>query len=168
MIQKRPSIFETNSSSVHAICISRKPYVLPKSVHFALGNYGWENAYPNPADYLYTALVDMGYDHHIDSLKETLASHGVSCTFEEVGDDSWHYGIDHAGDLHTLIFDLFSDDDRLLRYLFSPATFIHTGNDNGGNCPMEAEPQIYDWGKDCFTPNPDHDPDNFEYYEKGN
>lgn len=170
MIQKRLSVFETNSSSVHSICISRKPYKLPDKVYFTLGEYGWDNAYPDPASYLYTALVSMELEHYIDELKDILDSHGVAYSFEELSDDAspWDYYIDHCGELRKMIFDLFMDEDRLLRYLFSPETFIHTGNDNDGSCPMETEPRLYDWDNDCYIPNPDYDPENFEYYEKGN
>lgn len=55
----RNGIFETNSSSVHSICISKKPVenVKGKKIAFYLGEYGWENETVDTTDYLYTAIM---------------------------------------------------------------------------------------------------------------
>jgi hypothetical protein len=67
---------------------------------------------------------------------------------------------------------LFEDEDLLLRCLFSPESIVYTGHDN-----MKAEEYLpccayqstyYDWDTDKDVPNPYHDPDNFEYFAKGN
>ena len=65
MINVRQNLFETNSSSVHAICIAKdNNYYIPKSLHFAFGEFGWETeVLTNPeslASYLYTAIYVCG------------------------------------------------------------------------------------------------------------
>ena len=43
MLQIRNSLFETNSSSVHALIIPKdNPVYIPKSVRLYGGEYGWE------------------------------------------------------------------------------------------------------------------------------
>ncbi len=57
MIQIRKGTFETNSSSTHSICISKEPVTkYPKSIHFYLGRYGWEqDTVVDTASYLYNS-----------------------------------------------------------------------------------------------------------------
>lgn len=42
--QIRKSVFETNSSSTHAICITKKKdnYKLPDHIDFEFGEFGWD------------------------------------------------------------------------------------------------------------------------------
>lgn len=41
MRQIRNNVFETNSSSIHSIAISKEPVAgLPESIYFCLGGYG--------------------------------------------------------------------------------------------------------------------------------
>ena len=64
-IQVRKNVFETNSSSVHAIAVTSKPakteYLKYESVHFVTGKFGWEHTIycdtGAKASYLWTALV---------------------------------------------------------------------------------------------------------------
>lgn len=66
-VQVRQGLFETNSSSTHAICIAKKElndnYKLPKSIEFDLGSFGWEiDEYHDifsKASYLYTGYVEI-------------------------------------------------------------------------------------------------------------
>lgn len=66
-VQVRQGLFETNSSSTHAICIAKKElndnYKLPKSIEFGLGGFGWEiDEYRDifsKASYLYTGYVEV-------------------------------------------------------------------------------------------------------------
>lgn len=66
-VQVRQGLFETNSSSTHAICIAKKElndnYKLPKSIEFNLDGFGWEieeyrDIYAK-ANYLYTGYVEV-------------------------------------------------------------------------------------------------------------
>ena len=41
--QIRRGVFETNSSSTHAICIAKGDYNLSKHIDFTIGEFGWEN-----------------------------------------------------------------------------------------------------------------------------
>ena len=179
MIQIRKSVFETNSSSIHAICISRKPPAkIPSRIEFFAGEYGWQNAQADPKDYLYTAIIccdSNKKDERLEKLKSILESHGVECVFDQPYTDDWCY-IDHGYELEPLIDDLLSNEDKLLRYLFSSESIVFTGHDNQEidyfpiNCLYPKINGRYDdsqkkWGAD---PNPNHRPDLFEYYEKGN
>lgn len=68
-------MFETNSSSVHSICISKKPVgdVKGKKISFYLGEYGWENSTVDTPDYLYTAIMCQNNSEELlDKLKSIL------------------------------------------------------------------------------------------------
>lgn len=151
MIQIRRSIFETNSSSTHAICISRKPVnvAYPSQLHFSIGEYGWELARlstpEEKASYLYTAMLTLGEGDDPYELTQTvqrairasLAPAGIVCTFEEPEITISPYGpylqtgyVDHADMCELFIDALTGDSDWMLRYLFSPDSFVGTGNDN--------------------------------------
>lgn len=142
----RPQAFETNSSSIHAICISnRTPLGLPSFIYFGRGEYGWEwekyDWEDEKANYLYECLIDLYYDwvnkddtellEVCDRIKEDLASYGIGCKFEEFDRDSLFAGyVDHGGENRELVEYLLSDPDNLIRYLFNDDSYILTGNDN--------------------------------------
>lgn len=68
--QIRRSVFETNSSSTHSICISKKPVNIntERVIGFEIGDYGWENGCVDIKDYLYTAI--MSFDDRDELLKK--------------------------------------------------------------------------------------------------
>ena len=178
MIQIRQGIFETNSSSVHAICISKKPYVLPEKIVFNACEYGWEDNKRKLPDYLYTALIEFEDTQKLEHMKKLIESLGVECVYRkpkvihsEWG-DYYDCGIDHSINLCDFISSVFSDDDLLLRCLFSDGSYVHTGNDNSDTCPNEADEYIEEYDQDADEwvrkPNPNHKPDKFDYFEKGN
>ena len=41
-----------------------------------------------------------------------------------------YFGIDHSGELKDFLEEIFNDETLLMNYLFSPESFIATGNDN--------------------------------------
>lgn len=182
MIQIRNGIFETNSSSVHTIAVSKEPYHdLPSEKYFHLDGFGWENGYADPADYLYTAIFELYYENDrekfyecIGHIKSVLAVHTVDAVFHTPKDidTSYDYYIDHAFETIDFVNAIMASDDLLMRYLFSDESFVHTGNDNDGNCPNEDEEFIYDYDfsskSSIKTKNPDHHPDKFDYFSKGN
>lgn len=146
MINIRKSLFETNSSSVHAICVAKENnYDIPKSLHFSFGEFGWEErVLSSPealASYLYTAIYICGENERYDVedyknyIYETLGKYGCDCTFETPVYDK-HYGwfdsgyIDHGYELVDFVDSIKHSEKRLLRYLFSPDSYIVTGNDN--------------------------------------
>ena len=177
--QIRSSVFETNSSSTHSIAISKAPVVIGKSIHFGIGEFGWENDTANTADYLYTAILEQ--DDRLDlldKLKEILDKYSIEYQFEEpiwnrYSDSNYTwlaYGyIDHSNEARELIFALLDNEDLLMRYLFGDST-VYTGNDNQDCCPDGcniADEYCWDWdGKEYL--NPYHDTENYEYFYKGN
>ena len=141
----RPSVFETNSSSIHAIAISNEtPVDLPSYVYFGRGEYGWEwERYDwegDRANYLYECLIDLYYgwgndDSRLtevcDQIKHDLALYGIDCKFEEVNRVDLFAGwVDHGSENKELVEYLLSDPDNLIRYLFNDDSYILTGNDN--------------------------------------
>ena len=133
-IQLRKNVFETNSSSIHSICISKdSDYTLPESCKFELKSYGWGPEYENNVgDYLYTALVYMHRTDEMDKLKEILKRHNVEAEFEPYSSDSDDFYIDHPN-LEELIDYLFKDEneDILLSFLFGNKSVVLVYNDNG-------------------------------------
>lgn len=133
----RQGVFETNSSSTHSICIAKDVKLeLPKSIHFDFGEFGWEidtlDSVAEKACYLYTGLYDNGCHDEISSMVETLRSKGIEVTLEEPKKDGWSANgyVDHGDELNGFIEAVTSSEYALLSFLFSPLSFILTGNDN--------------------------------------
>ncbi len=101
--QIRQGCFETNSSSVHTICVASQELNriknLPSSVSFEFGSYGWElDKYTSRfdrANYLYTAIIQLGgvlkklqYSQMIKRLQfinDTLKKHNIDVYFADFG-----------------------------------------------------------------------------------
>ena len=182
MRQIRNGVFETNSSSTHSICISKKPVECWSFVRFRIGEYGWENAcVSDTASYLYTAIL-YAYSYSeaeekIDKLKNILDKHSVSYVFEEPVYETSRWGtylkygyIDHGYECTEFVEAVLNDEDMLLRYLFGDSC-IYTGNDNQDNNPERhniACEEYYDDDKDEYVTNPYHDTANYDYFYKGN
>lgn len=169
MIQVRKSIFETNSSSVHAICVCKHgPLVIPDEVIFHAGEYGWGFGYPDTKDYLFSAMLTCNRFDDIVHMAEILKKNGVKeILFDEseiayyddekckwidedsnLHDENYykthnedHYWglIDHSYDLNAIISELMADEDMLLRFLFANKSYVHTGNDNSDDCPSDGD-----------------------------
>lgn len=184
MIQIRHNVFETNSSSTHSICIPKKTDIKRDSIYFGIGEYGWENDEVDAPSYLYTAILcTYGYNNavaKIEELKSILDSHSIKYFFEEPVWYEWDSGyksldngyIDHAYETSGFVNAVLNNEDMLLRYLFNGT--VYTGNDNDdchpSGCNIADE---YMWGYDendewVEEPNPYHDPENFDYFYKGN
>lgn len=141
----RRNVFETNSSSIHAIAISNEvPSDLPSFIYFGRGEYGWEweryDWEDDRANYLYECLIDLYYgwgndDSRLikvcDQIKHDLALYGIDCKFEEVNRDTLFAGwVDHGSENKELVEYLLSDPENLIRFLFNDDSYILTGNDN--------------------------------------
>lgn len=170
----RNGMFETNSSSVHSICISKKPVgdVKGKKIAFYLGEYGWDNSTVDTPDYLYTAIMcQYNSEELLDKLKSILDKHEIDYTFQPDEKASRWWGIDHSGETIDFVKAVLEDEDLLLRCLFNDDSVVYTGNDNYGSndyldtCFVGDE---YYWGNDGKEPNPYHDEDKFDYFIKGN
>lgn len=152
MINIRNNLFETDSSSVHAICLSKNnDWEISDTLHFGFGDYGWDNGVLTTtyelASYLYTALCSIYEGKELSDYKnyiyDTLGRHGCECTFAEPSITEWGYFtsgyVDHSYELIPFIESLRASEKKLLKFLFSPESFIVTGNDNSE--------EFYDWLK---------------------
>lgn len=151
----RNGIFETNSSSVHSICISKKPVenVKGKKIAFYLGEYGWENSTVDTPDYLYTAIMCQNNSKELlDKLKSILDKYEIDYTFQPEDKASRWWGIDHSGETIDFVNAVLEDEDLLLRCLFNDESVVYTGNDNCRD--------------DCCYPH--RDETKFDYFMKGN
>lgn len=180
MKQIRRNVFETNSSSTHSICISKAPVTPGEYISFNIGEYGWENSCVDIADYLYTAILCMNDSEELlETLKDMLDRNSIIYEFEEPKyfvDEEYKWldngYIDHAYDTREFIDAVLSDDDMLMRCLFGNSC-VYTGNDNQESEPAGcdiAEPFTWGYQDGNYTeiPNPHHDPENYDYFYKGN
>lgn len=185
MRQIRNNVFETNSSSMHSIAISKEPVAgFPESIYFYLGEYGWEFSDVSPASYLYTAIMTIydkkDRDNKLNKLKSVLDSHGIKYKFEtpKFYSDGWLENgyIDHSGELSTFIETVLSDEDMLMRLLFGNSC-VFTGNDNSDPEEQayikrwEKNIENYDWKTDAVTveENPYYmGKDDYDWFYKGN
>lgn len=173
--QIRNSVFETNSSSTHSICISKKPVLATgKHVDFYIGDYGWEHDSVDPASYLYTAILCMSDSEElIEQLKDVLNRNKITYSFAkpDYSEEGWLNNgyVDHSYDTRDFIDTVLSNEDMLIRYLFGDS-YVYTGNDNGGSyfdmCYAAYETIWDDNYKQI--PNPNHDSKNYDYFFKGN
>lgn len=152
--QIRKGVFETNSSSTHAICIATEDVLnIPKDIHFGFDDFGWEcdthKSHRAKANYLYTCLPYVAKDYktlqqYLTFIYNTLKSHGV----ENIDMDNFEIGIstwkdinfyiqpandcyvDHGYDAEEFVNAVCTDEDKLLHYLFSNKSYVETGNDN--------------------------------------
>lgn len=152
-VQIRKGVFETNSSSTHAINIYKgSDYVIPEHITVRTGDFGWENDYYDDPEsklaYLYTWCLsrctswvkneitgqyESHYDHKLRKdyqyrIKSNLESLGIKdINFIDDEDDDGY--IDHSGNLKE------EDLEDILNYYFEDFIFnqkscIITGNDN--------------------------------------
>lgn len=151
--QTRKGVFETNSSSVHTITISKKGYdksIIPEVLVFTFGEFGWEvdklSSVYEKASYLYTSLNNVeDRDEKIEFIKNTLKSVGCTAAFAEKKETHSYFEngyIDHAEDLGEFIDVVFENENALLNYLFGDGC-IYTYNDNMDYDNMEYSDEIY-------------------------
>jgi len=147
MKQVRQNVFETNSSSTHSICIAKDVDIeLPESIYFGFGEFGWEcntlDSISEKASYLYTGLYANDRIDDVKKIISLLEQKGVKVGFEEpvYKTSTWTTEpyeyldnggyVDHSYDLSDFLEAVCNDEQMLLNYLFSPLSFIITGNDN--------------------------------------
>lgn len=147
--QIRYNVFETNSSSVHTVCIN-KAFAYPislKAIHFGTGDFGWEFAkYVDLSDktaYLHEAIICVANDKDkYEELKSefTKLLHDVGVeevTWETITwkendypDYQSHGYIDHGYELSEVIDVMLKDPSILYGFLFNDTSCVYTGNDN--------------------------------------
>lgn len=140
MKQKRRSIFETNSSSTHAINIIKSgtviiPTKLSKTIPVS-GYFGWEHEIYNDwySKLSYLRIAIEGNSERLEKdYYETLIRFLRPLGVEEVVivdvEGSYSY-IDHCNECISFIRGVLKDNLTLYRYLFCEDSFIETGNDN--------------------------------------
>lgn len=191
--QIRSSVFETNSSSMHSIAIPRNCKAVD-SVHFNIGEFGWEWDEADAANYLYTAICfnsdsESEVNEKIERLKNILNKRGISCEFGDIESHIWHdeYDnkdyfcldngyIDHGYELKEFVDELFNDEDKLVRFISGGLVF--TGNDNSNTedwCFISRNQEYlekHDWFTKTTTQikNPYYmsNHTDYEWYDKGN
>ena len=157
-IQIRQGMFETNSSSTHAICIGKEGKVdFPKELTFSLdGQFGWEweiyNDINSKASYLYIAIVDSGSvsdigenindtSSKVEKISNWLKEDNIKFKFDSINVQFGFYGaylnipgyIDHGYELIDFVNWILESKDHLYSYLFNSSSCICTGNDNEDN-----------------------------------
>ena len=148
-LSTRNGVFETNSSSVHAIVINKQNLAENNGsiVSVTPGDYGWEyEEYRLPAqklNYLWTAIVDN--KENLDSWKEYLRealklSDGV--VFIDKPEDTLSGSVDHAEELKDFLKEMRKNPDLLNKFIFGDS-YIVTGNDNVESS-MPGVPSILD------------------------
>lgn len=177
----RKNTFETNSSSVHTICIAKEPAnnFQGSKIFFELGDFGWAFESVNRADYLYTAIMTSSKtDEYLDKLKAILDKNDIIYGFAKPKyyDDEHRWiengGIDHSYELEEFLEVIMNDEDMLLRFLFNNDSAVYTGNDNSdGYWRYETAYQGFkeartDDGE--YIDNSYHNEDKFDYFVKGN
>jgi len=188
--QIRRSVFETNSSSTHAICISKGDYNIINHIDFDVDDFGWEcetyRTLYNKASYLITAILGLDKetsDNYLNKLTDILDNNGIEYTLPELKVGSYEYDektvyyydidgyIDHASKTKEFLDAVLLDSDTLFRYLFGDSMIV-TGNDNDDGFRdrmyvAEGE-KVSKWG--TYTIYGDLKPefDDYEIYMKGN
>lgn len=150
--QIRQGVFETNSSSTHSICIAKDAQLeLPKELHFEFGQFGWEestlDSLQEKASYLYTGLIANERHDDVAKMIQILKDKGIEVTAEEPEYENKSYTnsegklveyrsadnigyVDHSDDMTEFLNAVMEDEGKLMRFLFTPLSFIKTGNDN--------------------------------------
>ena len=141
MIQNRPSIFETNSSSIHAICIARGSRLRPKDyesvshLEVKLQGFGWAfnklNTAEKRASYVYSMAASFGRTE-AEEMKERIfdicSEMDIDVDFQIDDYDFW--GVDHAEDGSEFIRDMLRNKKLLTDFIFCKHSCVFTGNDN--------------------------------------
>lgn len=168
--QIRSGLFETNSSSVHAICINLgfSSSKLPTELHFEPGEFGWEYGYHDDtltkASYLYTSILSCNKcKEFFPIIEKILNKYGIKAIFEpveiettlsiceyglrvssnsDVVDKTKSCSVDHGHENLDFITEVCSDENKLMSYLFGDAV-VETSNDNGGP-ELETRNEHYD------------------------
>lgn len=180
MIQIRNGVFETNSSSVHSICISKKKSKIDTKnvVYFEMGEYGWEHDTVDIKDYLYTAINYFeDREELLERLESILKKHKIRYCFKYCFGKYRNVWLDHFEETREFVEAVLNDEDMLMRLLFNKESVVYTGNDNDDgdyydSCFVSTKEilQYYDRkkGKWYTTPNPHHNEEEFDYFCKGN
>ena len=134
-VSARRNVFETNSSSVHAITFYPSgDRNSPKGGYrIGLGEYGWDDEIADPAAYLWTAVcaVYRGDEAKVSKWRDDIDYVlGGGCTFDDPDKEPFY--IDHDWEVSGLLDMLENNLDLLRAYLLGKDTEVQVSNDNGG------------------------------------
>lgn len=162
MRKVRRGCFETNSSSVHAICIATDGDVeKAREMIFSFGEYGWEeNTLSLPQEklsYALTALFNAyseDYDYVVEKynlLKDWFKNEDIgvrncwdNCPYDAVFGknvfgfgECWHDcgSLDHADEAKEFVDYIFDSKENMFAFLFNEDSYVETGNDNSDYIP---------------------------------
>ena len=169
MMKIRRGMFETNSSSTHTIIVTDRKTEPSNLVDFSIGEFGWEfrrlDTIDEKASYLYTMACEiLGRDVYQD-FYEVLVKYGVECSCSgpakfarwKDGDPYLDNGyVDHCYEGVDFVKRMMDHEHALIKYLFSPESFVVMGNDN-------CDEYEYEWMQDQCDVDYSH-----TTYEKGN
>lgn len=137
MIKIRNGCFETNSSSVHAMIVTKEETTpFDNVVNFGFGEFGWEEReyhdVHDKADYFYTAAYEIYGDDVKHRIENALSKYGIKCRFASPNSGRfWEEGyVDHSVDAKEFVDTMLDNPDMFIRFLFNDDSFVHTGNDN--------------------------------------
>ena len=130
----RTGIFETNSSSVHCICIVNSGdniFLTNKVLSCITEKFGWEHETyfdtEDKADYLLTMIYTSEHpSEYLEKFRSILHKHGI-----ELGErkTDWYY-IDHSSEWGDTLNELLNNEELLMNFLFNPDSYVETANDN--------------------------------------
>lgn len=176
--QIRKNVFETNSSSVHAICISKaKPDHYPSHVMFNHGEWGWDfdvlDTIEERASYLYELICEFcdgderKKSEYMNHLYDVLGKYNIDCEFDRNDFEVWEWRgeqykstigyVDHGREASEFFKSVMKSEKRLLRFLFGDS-FVFTGNDNSENYYKVV----------CWDKEHNLNKENYDVYIKGN
>ena len=185
-IQIRRGVFETNSSSVHTITITKNPNNLkfPKKLIFDSGDYGWEHAClttpEEKASYLWEGIIYVFPDHEnknlteynkaIASITKILKSVGVKAVFKY---NNPKYEESKYGDYYKFYNKEGYEDDGYIDHAYELITFVKEV------CFDKTKLLNYLFSTESFIktgndnededyPNEDYETKDYNVYVKGN
>lgn len=146
MLCVRKGVFETNSSSVHTLCIPKewKPErIPPKDIVIWREEYGWgPEMFSGPAvrpylniylDHLREYNFEL-YEKYMKRLEEIQRDYGFKIEFEPPKDAGPGFNgyIDHADECGPLFETLMDpeNEEMMLHFLFDPNVLLYCTNDN--------------------------------------
>lgn len=190
----RKKVFETNSSSCHALVVSKSEEELEGVGNLLLsysGEYGWgpEVLTDIKDKFTYLGILaanvqEKDVTKEVDHYFEVLEGLGFTIgDFEHDKDEmkekllnSYDFYIDHGYEGISIYKELIKDTDKLKRFLLSPKSFITIGNDNDYEDIFEEPNEMFnlglefnesEWGsKDCR--NVEKLDKDYDVYYKGN
>lgn len=140
MIKIRKNVFETNSSSTHAMCVCTEKMPIDmfkgQTLNFQFGDFGWEffEYYfsGDKANYVYTLA------HNFDDLEEFEnkvyqwgQEEGINVVFNSLEDSDCEIGyVDHGTEAEDFYNYITSSKEVFFNFIYNPKSFIITGNDN--------------------------------------